>query len=219
MPPSLQIIISKTVTPNPGIVILSPAKDLIAVHTRRHARAATYHRATLASSALAISLATLLGCKPAPPPTPKTQQTPAPIRPTTAPPTFKLFHQTNDSFTLVTTPTATDDQISAIIWQLRDAAHTHTFDQLNIPQKLVDARDPMVWFHLYRGPKCAAEKYAPGAPPCGPSYHAAGDYTFGGGADHQWDDGVLLHDESHQTELWPPGSPYNAPPPAAPASQ
>jgi hypothetical protein len=134
------------------------------------------------------------------------------IRPSVAPPTFKLFHQTADSFTLVTTPTATDDQISAIIWQLRDAAHTHTFDKLNIPQKLVDARDPMVWFHIYRDPKCAAEKYAPGAPPCGPSYHAAGDYTFGGGANHQWDDGVLLHDETHQTELWPSGSAYTPPP-------
>ena len=66
----------------------------------------------------------------------------------------------------------------------------------------------MVWFHIYRGPKCAAEKYAPGPPPCGASYHAAGDYTFGGGANHQWDDGVLLHDETHQTELWNPNAPY-----------
>jgi hypothetical protein len=135
-----------------------------------------------------------------------------PPRPTTPPPPFKLFHQTtNDSFTLVTTPTATDAQIAAIIYQLRDAAQTHTFDHLNIPQSKVDARDPMAWFHIYRGPKCAPEKYADGAPPCGASYHAAGDYTFGGGPDHQWDSGVLLHDENHETQLWPPGSPYVAP--------
>jgi hypothetical protein len=170
-------------------------------------------RIILASSTLAISLATLLGCKPTPPPTPtpKTQQAPAPIRPTTAPPAFKLFHQTKDSFTLVTTPTATDDQISAIVWQLRDAAHTRTFDTLHIPQKVVDARDPMVWFHIYRGPKCAAEKYTTGKLPCGASYNAAGDYTFGGGTNNQWDDGVLLHDENHQTELWNPNAPYVAP--------
>jgi hypothetical protein len=161
----------------------------------------------------AASVALLLGCKPTPPPTPtpKTQQPPAPTRPTTAPTAFKLFHQTADSFTLVTAPTATDDQISAIIWQLRDAAHAHTFDTLHIPQKLVDARDPMVWFHIYRGSKCAAEKYTSGKLPCGASYNAAGDYTFGGGADHQWDDGVLIHDENHQTELWAAGSPYKQP--------
>jgi hypothetical protein len=172
--------------------------------------------AALGTSSLIIctaSVALILGCKPTPPPTPtpKTQQPPAPTRPTTAPPAFKLFHQTADSFTLVTAPTATDDQISAIIWQLRDAAHAHTFDTLHIPQKVVDARDPMVWFHIYRGSKCAAEKYTSGKLPCGASYNAAGDYTFGGGADKQWDDGVLLHDESHQTELWSAGSPYKQP--------
>ena len=139
------------------------------------------------------------------------------LRSTTPPPIFKLFHQTADSFTLVTTPTATDAQIAAILWQLRDAAHTHTFDHLNIPQKLVDARDPMLWFHLYRGPKCASEKYTEGKLPCGASYHAAGDYTCGGGAHHDWDSGVLLHHtttgEDQETQLWPPGSPYTAPSP------
>ena len=49
---------------------------------------------------------------------------------------------------------------------------------IKIPQKEVDADGTNVWFHIYRGTKCAPEKYAPGAPPCGGSYHAAGDYTF-----------------------------------------
>jgi hypothetical protein len=167
--------------------------------------------ASLPLSALTAFATLLLGCNSTPVHTTSTITTatqPQTPRPTTPPPPFKLFHQTTNSFTLVTTPTATDAQISAIVWQLRDAAHTHTFDKLNIPQKLVDARDPMVWFHIYRGPKCAAEKYAEGPPPCGASYHAAGDYTFGGGANHDWDDGVLLHDENHETQLWPPGTPY-----------
>jgi hypothetical protein len=177
-------------------------------------RMASRHRVTLASSALAASALTLLllGCNSTPAPKPAaittTTTTQYPARPTTPPPPFHLFHQTTDSFTLVTAPTATDAQIAAIIYQLRDAAHTHTFDRLNIPQKVVDARDPMVWFHIYRGPKCAPEKYTDGKLPCGASYHAAGDYTFGGGPTHQWDDGVLLHDESHQTELWNPNAPY-----------
>jgi hypothetical protein len=146
------------------------------------------------------------------PSTPAADTTQYPPPPTVPPPPFKLFHQTPEgSFTLVTAPTATDAQISALIYQLRDAAHTRTFDQLHIPQKAVDARDPMVWFHIYRGPKCAAEKYADGKLPCGDHYNASGDYTFGGGPNHQWDDGVLLHPNAtgdHQTELWNPNAPY-----------
>jgi hypothetical protein len=171
----------------------------------------------------AVLVSFIGGCKSAPAPNSvPTQSATAtssqyPARPTTPPPPFKLFHQTNDSFTLVTAPTATDTQIEAIVWQLRDAAHTHTFDHFGIPQKVVDARDPMVWFHIYRGPKCAPEKYAPGAPPCGASYNASGDYSFGGGANHQWDDGVILHGEDHQTELWNPNAPYT-PSPSAPAT-
>ena len=178
-------------------------------------RMVTRHRASMASSAIA-ALALLLGCNststPKPTITKATQNYPP--RPTTPPPPFKLFHATNDSFTLTTTPTATDTQIAALIFQLRDAAHTHTFDALHIPQKLVDARDPMVWFHIYRGTQCASEKYTSGKLPCGASYHAAGDYTFGGGAHHDWDDGVLLQptstDENHQTQLWDPNSPYKS---------
>jgi hypothetical protein len=164
---------------------------------------------------LTLALTTTLGCNSTPKqPTLSTLPKDATIsnvsiRPTTPPPPFKLFHQTPDgSFTLVTTPTASDAQIAAIVWQLRDAAHTRTFDHLNIPQKVVDARDPMVWFHIYRGPKCAPEKYADGKLPCGASYNASGDYSFGGGANHQWDDGVILHGEDHQTELWNPNAPY-----------
>ena len=167
------------------------------------------HRAPLAASTLALAL--LLGCNSTPIHTTSTTTTTTatqPPRPTTPPPPFKLFHQTPDSFTLVIPPTATDDQIAAILWQLRDAAHTHTFDALHLSQKVVDARDPMVWFHLYRGSKCAAEKYAPGPSPCGASYHAAGDYTFGGGPHHDWDDGVILHDENHETQLWDSNAPY-----------
>ena len=180
--------------------------------TLTHANTPSLHRAKLAMSALTLAL--ILGCNstpaPKPPaPTAAATTTQYPARPTTPPPSFKLFHTTPDgSFTLVTTPTATDAQIEAIVWQLRDAAHTRTFDKLGIPQKIVDDRDPMVWFHIYRGPKCAAEKYTDGKLPCGASYHAAGDYTFGGGPNHQWDDGVLLHDENHQTELWNPNAPY-----------
>jgi hypothetical protein len=154
------------------------------------------------------------GCNSSPAPTPA-PSTPVvakstyPPRPTTAPPAFKVFHTTDNSITLVTDANATDDQIAAILWQLHDAAHAHnhTFAALHIPQQLVDKRDPMVWFHIYRGPKCASEKYTTGALPCGPSYHAAGDYTLGSFSNKDRDDAVLLHGDDKQTELWNPDAP------------
>jgi hypothetical protein len=181
-----------------------------------------YKAAPLALSVMfsfSLALSLCIGCKSATSATsPKlaAQATVYPPRPTLAPPAFRIFHQANGTFTLVTKDTATDDQISALIWQLRDAAHTHTFDKLKIPQKAVDAGAPTVWFHIYRGPKCASEKYADGAPPCGASYHAAGDYTYGGGAANpQWDKGVLHHGEDSETPLWNPETPYVAPPPVS----
>ena len=156
---------------------------------------------------------TLVGaCKSAPAPTPAPS---SPViakpayspRPTIAPSAFKVFHTTDNSITLVTADNATDDQIAAIIWQLHDAARAHSFAALHFPQQLqqtIDKRDPMIWFHIYRGPKCASEKYTTGTLPCGASYHAAGDYTLGSFSNKDHDDGVLLHDENHQTELWNP---------------
>ena len=168
------------------------------------------------ASSLALLLPLLLiGCKSAPPPAPASaaETTPAttyPARPTTPPPTFKIFHHANSSFTLTVAPTATDDEISTLVWQLRDAARTHSFDHLKIPQKQVDADGSTVWFHIYRGAKCAPEKYAPGNPPCGASYHAAGDYTLAPKTTPPWDKGQLNHGDA-QTDLWNPDAPYTAP--------
>jgi hypothetical protein len=127
-----------------------------------------------------------------------------PPRPTIAPPAFKIFHQDNDTYTLVTRPNATDDEISAILYQLRDAAQNHSFDSLHLSQAFIDARKPIVWFHVYRGAKCASEKYTKGPYPCGASYHGAGDYTLGDYKNPQWDDAVLLHANGAETHLWDP---------------
>jgi len=98
----------------------------------------------------------------------------------------------------------TNDQIAAIIWQLRDAVTTRSFDTLHLPQKFIDARGPIVWFHIYRGPKCASEKYTSGKLPCGASYHAAGEFTLGSFSDSNRTDGELVVDENHSTPLWNP---------------
>jgi hypothetical protein len=169
------------------------------------------------------AVALLSGCKSTPPPSPatkpqQTQQVQAPPRPSVPPPAFKVFHHDDSNFTLVTKDNASDEEIESLIWQLRDAAHARTLDKLKISQKLIDARKPMVWFHIYRGAKCASEKYAEGPPPCGGSYHGAGDYTYGGFTNHERDAGALLHDENHEVQLWDPDTPYtpSAPSPSNP---
>jgi hypothetical protein len=175
-------------------------------------------RQTLSNSirliTFALATASLFGCssKPVHNTSTITTDKPAaiqyPARPTVPPPPLKLFHHDNSSITLVTSEAATDDQITAILFQLHDAAHAHTFDALHIPQKLVDARDPYMWFHIYRGPKCAPEKYAPGAPPCGGSYHAAGDYTLGSFTNPNRDDAIVFTGpDRKEVHLWNPDTP------------
>jgi hypothetical protein len=158
---------------------------------------------------LLIAASIICGCKSAPAPTlapstPVIAKPAYPTRPTITAPPFKVFHTTDNSITLVTDANATDDQIAAILWQLHDAARTHSFDKLHISQNFVDKRDPMIWFHIYRGAKCASEKYTTGTLPCGPSYHAAGDYTLGSFSNKNYDDGVILRADDKQTELWNP---------------
>lgn len=173
---------------------------------------------TAAAFAIALPLL-LLGCKSTSAPAPLShaslpaQHAQYPPRPTAPPPPFHVFHTTSNSITLVTSDNATDQQISAILWQLRDAAHNHTFDALHIPQKLVDARDPIVWFHIYRGSRCAVEKYTTGKLPCGPSYHAAGDFTLGGFTKRDRTEGALLHGDGQTTPIWNPDTPEVPPPP------
>ena len=153
-----------------------------------------------------VSLALLLfGCNASRPTSAKLAQSQAytyPTRPTVPPPATKVVHQDNDTYTLITKPEATDDEIAAILWQFRDAAHAHTFSALHLDQKFIDARKPSIWFHVYRGAKCASEKYTKGPLPCDASYHGAGDYTLGAYNNPQWDDAVLHHTDKTETHLW-----------------
>jgi len=171
-------------------------------------------RLSVACTVVAVSM-TVSGCKPA--------QTPAKSnaaeasatetyhfapRPTVPAPTVKIFHQDEDTYTLVTKENATDDEVSAIIWEFRDAAHSKTFDKLHLDQKFVDARKPTVWIHVYRGAKCANEKFTTGKYPCGAKYNGVGDYTLGSYANTLWDDGVLHLADGTESKLWDPDAPY-----------
>ena len=153
-----------------------------------------------------IGLLLLAGCKSAPAPSsPHVEAAAAyPARPSVVPPAFKVVHQDDDTLTLVAPENATDDEISAMLWELHDAFVTHGFDALKLPQKFIDARQPKVWFHIYRGAKCANEKYATGAYPCGASYHGAGDYTVGSYKDPKYEEAVLHTANGQETRLWDP---------------
>ncbi len=162
----------------------------------------------------AIVLSMILGCKQenasstAVASKPAVTQMQTPPRPSVAPATFKVFHKSDTTYTLVVPENATDEQVESLIWELRDAAHARTLDKLKLSQKMVDERKPLVWFHIYRGSKCASEKYADGPPPCGGSYHAAGDYTYGGYRNRETDNGSIFHGEDHETQLWDPEVAY-----------
>ena len=164
-------------------------------------------------TAVAVSFS-VVGCKPAPPPAPPKAAKPAaeeyhfPARPTVAAPGVKIFHKDDDTYTLVTKADATDDEVAAIIWQFRDAAHDKSFDKLHLSEKFIDSRKPTVWIHVYRGAKCANEKLVSRNYPCGAKYNGAGDYTLGSYTNPLWDDGVLHTADGRETKLWDPDAPY-----------
>ncbi len=98
--------------------------------------------------------------------------------------------------------TTQDPALSVLLYQLRDAAEAHSFDQLHLSQKFIDARHPRVFFHLYRGAKCAPETYAKGPYPCGASYHGAADFSFGGFSNPNATDGSLVAPNGDVMHLW-----------------
>ena len=152
---------------------------------------------------LTISLTLAVGCKSTPAPAPTVTTGPAyPPRPNVPPATFRSIQQTNNSYILVVPEAATNDQLAATLYQLRDAAQAHTFDQLHLSQSFIDARHPKVFFHLYRGAKCAPETFAKGPYPCGPSYHGAADFSIGGFANPSATDGSLVAPDGAVTHLW-----------------
>ena len=166
-------------------------------------------------SILCLALVLIAGCKSGTPPAkPKVAETQSaetyhfPTRPTVAAPAVKIFHKDDDTYTLVTKADATDDEISAIIWQFRDAAHAKTFDKLHLSEKFIDSRKPTVWIHVYRGAKCANEKLVSRNYLCGAKYNGAGDYTLGSYTNPLWDDGVLHSADGTETKLWDPDAPY-----------
>lgn len=170
-------------------------------------------RATFATTfTLGIALG-LAGCNSAPAPVPPTKEPVKPVvtypaRPSVAPAAFTVLHFNPDTstFTLIAKEDATDDELIATVWQLRDAARSGSLETLKI--KTPAGNDLRT--SIYRGKKCATEKYAPGAPPCGGSYHGAADYTMSKLPGKVWDKGLLHRADGKDIELWDTDAPYTA---------
>jgi hypothetical protein len=177
-----------------------------------------HDKRTILTHTALIALMPICGCKtPASAPSTPAEapKSSYPPRPTVAPPTFKVFHQDKRTYTLVTKDNATDDEVAAILWQLHDTAHAHSFDTLHLSQTFIDARSPNIGFDIYRGTKCAPEKYTDGALPCDASNHSAGEYTLGSFKNPLWDNGVVRRANSSELQLWNPDAAYVTPTPHA----
>lgn len=129
-------------------------------------------------------------------------------------PAFNVFHQQATIITLVVSQQTTDLQVESLIWLLRDYAHSRSLDSLKISQELVDRRDPIVWFQIYRGTRCADEHYGKGKLPCGSAEHEAGWYMYGNFASRDGDAAVVYHgrNETEGEALWQVNTPYSPKP-------
>ena len=174
---------------------------------------------TLRLTLLVFTL-TLTACKPTPaPPKPIPEPTPKPamMSPNTRAekaqlasthPAYKLFLQKIDMPTvLVVTETTTDDQLKSLLWHLRTKIRANAFKDLGIKPTTTLYGIPGYTsgiVDIYRGSKCASEKYTPeGRPdPCGSSIHASANYHWGDGNDPHADGAYLVSTNGTVTPIF-----------------
>lgn len=134
-------------------------------------------------------------------------------------PAFEVFHQQATIVTLVVPQQTSDLQVENLIWLLRDSSHSKSLNSLGISQTLVDDRNPLVSFQIYRGVRCADEHYGKGPLPCGPAEHEAGWYMYGNFSEHDGDSAVVYHGakETKGEALWEVNTPYSQKPFIRPA--
>ena len=102
-----------------------------------------------------------------------------PPRPTAITTALRRLPTTDNSITLVTgSPMPpTTRSLPSLVSPRRRVAQTTPSSALHISQQLVDKRDLMIWFHIYRGPKCAAKSTPPANSPAAPATTPPADYT------------------------------------------
>ena len=125
-------------------------------------------------------------------------------------PVFTVLYQDKSLVTMTVPPKTSDEEVSNLIWLLRDAAHSRSLASIGISETLVESRDPIVTFEIYRNAKCAPEHYGKGKRPCGEADHDSAFYMFGNFADRDGD-GATIFDGPNETEgiqLWVVNTPY-----------
>lgn len=161
---------------------------------------------------------TLTGCQPPPPkpipePTPKPAMMPPSVRAekaqlAAAHPPSKLFLQKIDMPTVVVVAETTpNEQMKALLWYLRTKIRTNAFKDLGLKPTDTFYGAPGYTsgiVDIYRGSKCASEKYTPqGHPdPCGPSIHKSASYHWGDGNDPHADGAYLVAETGAVTPVF-----------------
>lgn len=103
--------------------------------------------------------------------TPKTTQ----VKPVNVvAPDFFISHQDQQYAVVIVPQTTSDEGIANLIWLLRDAAHSQSMNSLGFSETIVENRDWLFTFHIFRGKKCADENYRNGKEPCASSKQEGG---------------------------------------------
>ncbi len=118
--------------------------------------------------------------------------TSAPARvtgPTTPPPAFRLYRFKFDEkigasiISYVAPPNTTDDQIKSLVWLFREKVRSQKFRDISINQPTSSNFGKRGYLQgilsIYRGEKCAGEKFSDAEGPCGDGDHDAAYYQWG----------------------------------------
>lgn len=129
-------------------------------------------------------------------------------------PPFFVSHQDELFATLIVPKQTTDFGVRNLIWLLRDAARSQTLNSLGISQTLVNSRNRIYTFHIYRGTKCAERVYRNHRPPCAVNDRELAFYQVGSFVSPDGDGALLFPggSESKSEVLLPAGSPYTPKP-------
>ena len=136
-------------------------------------------------------------------------------------PDFFISHQDQQYAVVIVPQTTTDEGIANLIWLLRDSAYSKSMNSLGFSETIVENRDWLYSFHIFRGKKCADENYRNGREPCASSKQEAGIFQYGSFHDRNDDAATIYHDqdESKAEALSPIGSPYTPKPNIVPSEK
>ena len=118
---------------------------------------------------------------------PASEGTTASGRPSTPPPSFRVFRSKLDEGTSVVVPTnTTDDQVKSLLWLFREKVRSHHYREIGLTHPTSKQWEKEGYLSgtisVYRGEKCAGEDFSDYNGPCvgpGVESHEAAAYQWG----------------------------------------